>query len=203
MSESVRHRLEQQFNFLKEIDKAKQVFRQNHILDGSRRENDAEHSWHLAMMALILHEHAPQTLDILKVLKMLLIHDLVEIDAGDIFTADLSESSRQQKLSSERKAAKRIFGLLPSEQANEFLALWEEFEARETPEATFATALDYLGGVFPNYHNKGGVWREHDFTSDYVKERNQPIRAIPAVWEYAEKFIDELTQKGLLREEAE
>jgi putative hydrolases of HD superfamily len=201
MSDSLSKKLKQQFAFLKEIDKVKQVYRQNRLLDSSRRENDAEHSWHLAMMALVLQEHAPQPLDVLKVLKMLLIHDLVEIDTGDIFTVDLSESSRQQKLASERNAAKRIFGLLPLEQAEEFLALWEEFEARKTPEATFATALDYLGGVFPNYHNNGGVWRKHDFTSSYIKERNQPLRAIPNVWSYAEQLIDELTQKGLLRGE--
>lgn len=199
MTESVRARLEQQFNFLKEIDKAKQVLRQNHILDGSRRENDAEHSWHLAMMALTLQEHAPQNLDMLKVLTMLLIHDLVEIDTGDIFTVDLQETTRQQKLETERQAAKRIFGLLPLEQGSTFLALWEEFEVRETPEAKFATALDYLGGVFPNYHNQGGVWRERDFTVSYVKTRNEPLQAIPDVWKFAEKLIDELTEQGLIR----
>jgi putative hydrolases of HD superfamily len=191
-------RLEQQFSFLREIDKAKQIFRQNRIADGSRRENDAEHSWHLAMMALVLCEHAQQSIDILKVLKMVLIHDLVEIDAGDTFTADLSESTRQQTLEKERKAAKRIFALLPAEQAKEFLTLWEEFEARETAEAKFATALDYLGGVFPNYHNQGGVWRDHKFTASYVKTRNHPIQAIPQVWYYAEQLINELTQKGFL-----
>jgi putative hydrolases of HD superfamily len=201
MTDTYLNRLEQQFGFLREIDKAKQIFRQNKILDGSRRENDAEHSWHLAMMALVLHEHAPQRLDLLGVLKMLLIHDLVEIDVGDIFTVDLSESSRQQRQELERNAAERIFGLLPSEQGEEFFSLWEEFEKRETAEAKFATALDYLGGVLPNYYNDGGVWRERGWTTSYVKTRNAPIQAIPEVWNYANQLIDNLTQKGLLRGE--
>jgi putative hydrolases of HD superfamily len=195
-------RLEKQFGFLLEIDKARQILRQNRLLDGSRRENDAEHSWYIAMMALVLHEHADGKIDILKVVKMLLIHDLVEIDVGDTFTVDLSESTRQNKLELERKAASRIFGLLPLEQANEFTNLWEEFEARVTPEAKFATALDYLGGVFPNYHNNGGVWRESNLSAKYVKTRNQPIRAIPNIWHYTEQLIDELSYKGFIHKEA-
>lgn len=135
-------RLRRQLDFILEIDKAKAVLRRSRLLDGSRRENDAEHAWHLAVMALVLAEYANEPIDLSRVVKMLLVHDIVEIDAGDTFIYD--DSDPAAKAERERQAAHRIFGLLPADQQQELLALWEEFEARRTADARFAAALDRL-----------------------------------------------------------
>src|SRR5687768_12351814 len=182
-------RLGQQLQFIIEIDTLKQVLRQTMIMGGSRRENSAEHSWHLATMALALAEHAGEPVDILRVLKMLLIHDIVEIDAGDTFCydaqANLSKAEREQT------AAVRIFGLLPSEQGNELHALWEEFEASATPEARFANALDRLEPLLHNYHNQGGTWRAHGISRAAVLRRMAPIEVgMPALWPFVQQVID-------------
>ena len=190
-------RLQQQMQFLTEADQIKSIFRRNRILNGDRHENDAEHSWQLALMAVVLSEHANPKVDLLHVVKMLLIHDLVEIDAGDTFAYDPDALKTQRER--EEHAATRVFSLLPADMAAEMLALWEEFEARETPEAKFAGAMDHLGGgVVPNCHD-GGCWREAGVSAERVKARNRAIAAgSPVLWEYAEELIDDAEAKGFI-----
>ena len=192
-------RLQQQLEFLVEIDKLKSVLRQTPLMDGSRRENDAEHSWHLAMMALVLGEYANQPgLDLLQVVKMVLIHDLVEIDAGDTFCYDRDNS--QAPLERELAAAERIYPLLPPEQAAELHALWLEFEARETPEARFAAALDRLQPLLHNQQTQGEAWRRHGISREQVVTRNRHIEeGSRALWECAREIIDEACQVGWLK----
>jgi putative hydrolase of HD superfamily len=194
----IHERLARQIAFILEIDRAKQVLRRNLLLDGSRRENDAEHSWHLAVMALVLSEHAgTPTLDLLRVVKMLLIHDVVEIDVGDIFIYDAA--LQIEKVEQERKAAERIFGLLPEDLASEMRALWEEFEGRETPEARFAAALDRMQPLLHNFHTQGQSWREHGITHDRVLAVNSRIAdGAPGLWEYARGLIEDAVRRGFL-----
>jgi len=191
-------RLIQQMQFLTEADKVKSIFRRNRILHGERLENDAEHSWQLALMAIVLSEHADPQVDLLHVVKMLLVHDLVEIDAGDTFAFDQEAVKTQRER--EVKAAERVFGLLPSDMAAEMRALWEEFDALETPEAKFAASLDHLGGgVVPNCTHQGGCWREAGVSAERVKARNRAIEAgSPLLWDYAEGLIDEATDAGFI-----
>ena len=152
-------RLVQQMQFLSEADKLKSVFRRNQTLHSERQENSAEHSWQLALMAVVLSEYASPKVDVLRVVKMLLIHDLVEIDAGDTFAFDQAAVLTQRDR--EERAAERIFALLPSDIGQELRAMWVEFEDKETPESLFARSLDNLGGgVVPNCHHQGGCWRE-------------------------------------------
>lgn len=189
-------RLERQIEFLVEIDKAKNVLRRSLLTDGSRRENDAEHSWHLAVMALVLGEYADQSIDIARVVKMLLIHDIVEIDAGDAFAYD--EAARLESAKREKKAAQRIFGMLPEDQAAEFRALWEEFERRETPDARFAAALDRLHPLLQNYHSRGISWRQHGITRQQAIDVNNSIAlGSQKLWEYARALIDRAEAEGL------
>jgi putative hydrolase of HD superfamily len=188
-------RLLRQMRFVVEADKLKSIFRRNRLLHGERQENDAEHSWHLALMAIVLAEHADPPIDVLRVLKMVLIHDLVEIDAGDTFGYD--EAGLVTQPERERLAADRIFGLLPEDMAHELRAVWEEFEEKQTPEAKFAGALDRMGGVLPSYYNEGGCWREASVTVERVKDRNGVIAdGSPALWCYAESLIDDAVAKG-------
>jgi len=190
-------RIEQQFRFLIEIDKAKNVLRQTLIADGSRRENDAEHSWHLAMMAAVLNEYAEEPVDLLRVIKMLLVHDLVEIDAGDTFVYD--EAGNSTKLEREKAAAERIFGLLPPDQQAEFRTLWEEFESLSTPEARFAAALDRLHPMLLNYCTEGGTWRRHRITKEQVVAKNRPIeKGSAALWRFACGLIEDAVARGFL-----
>ncbi|NLP00706.1 MAG: HD domain-containing protein [Clostridiaceae bacterium] len=193
-------RLKKQIQFILEVDKIKNIFRMTKIHDGSRRENDAEHSWHLALMAFLLSEYSKaDKIDILKVMKMCIVHDIVEIDAGDTFCYDTAAG--KDKLEREQKAAERIFGLLPEDQTRELKGLWEEFEAMETPEAKYAAALDRLQPVMLNYLNNGGTWREHNITKEQVVERNHHIgEGAPELWEFASQLIDEAVSKGLLAE---
>ena len=167
----VHEHLQRQLSFLTEIDELKQILRQTVLLKDLRQENDAEHSWHLAMMVLLLSEYSNDTkIDVLRTLKMVLIHDIVEIDAGDTFCYDVHD--REQKVVKEREAANRIFGMLPNEQANEFRLLWEEFEERETPEARFAAAVDRLQPLLLNFNTRGHAWRKHGVKRSQVIERN-------------------------------
>jgi putative hydrolase of HD superfamily len=167
-------------------------------MDGSRKENDAEHSWHLAVMAAILSEYAVQkNLDILQVVKMVLIHDVVEIDAGDTYLYD--EQAAKDKAEREQKAADRLFHLLPEDQAEEFRMLWEEFEERTTPEAKFAAALDRFQPLLHNYLTKGKSWKQHGVTSDKVIQRCQHMQeGAPALWEHARTLIQRSVEKGYL-----
>ena len=191
-------RLGRQIEFVVEIDRLKRVLRQTWLMDGSRRENDAEHSWHLAAMALLLHEYAAEpNLDLLRVCEMLLVHDLVEIDAGDTFVYD--DEGTSDKAEREERAAERVFGVLPDDQGKELRGLWEEFEARATPEARFAAALDRLQPILHNYHTAGKAWQQHGITSAQVIARNQHMaEGSPRLWEYARQLIDEAVQRGYL-----
>jgi putative hydrolase of HD superfamily len=190
--------LESQIRFVLEADRLKTVTRQTMITDDSRRENSAEHSWHLALMALVLAEHAPPGTDLSRVGAMLLLHDLVEIDAGDLFLyADAAAQARQEE--AERAAAERIFAILPAPQAGELRALWEEFEERRTPEARFARALDRLQPMLLNLQTRGGTWREHGVTLDQVLPKVDLIEdGSPALGAYARTMIATAVERGIL-----
>lgn len=192
-------RLKKQIRFVREIDRLKQIQRQTLLMDRSRQENSAEHSWHMAVMAILLAETAEtRDIDLLQVLKMLLIHDIVEIDAGDTFCYD--EDSRQDQHEREKAAADRIFGMLPEDQAAAFRGLWEEFEARETPEARFAAALDRLQPVLHNILTDGLQWRVHGVKKAQVMARNRKMEeGAPALWDYARAMIEGAVGKGILR----
>ncbi len=191
-------KLEKQIQFIIEIDKLKHVFRRTLLINGSRNENDAEHSWHLAVMSLLLQEYSSKKdIDISRVIKMLLVHDIVEIDAGDTFCYDMQANKNRKER--EEKAADRIFNILPKEQASELRQLWDEFEERKTPEARFAASLDRLQPLLHNYNTKGKAWKEHKVTSDMVFERNKYMKdGSPVLWEYAEAIINDSIQKGYL-----
>lgn len=190
-------RLARQIAFIVEIDKLKQVLRQNLVTDRSRRENAAEHSWHLAMMTLTLSEHAAPAVDPLRVLKMLLIHDLVEIDAGDTFLYDTVAASGQA--AREAAAAERLYALLPIDQAAELVALWREFDSGDGPDARFARALDQLQPVLLNYHTEGGSWRAHAVRGADVLARKRVIeQGSPSLWRFAEALIQDSIAKGWL-----
>lgn len=190
-------RLVQQIDFIVAVDRLKQVFRQTRLIDDRRPENDAEHSWHLALMAVVLREYAAEDVDIARVLAMHLIHDLVEIDAGDTFAYD--DAGQADKEERERAAAKRIFGLLPADQRASMLALWEEFEARQTPEARYAAALDRLHPVLLNYHTDGSAWRRHGVRRHRVVAVNRHMEeGAPELWEYARRLIDSAVAEGKL-----
>ncbi|WP_338873584.1 HD domain-containing protein [Spirosoma sp. SC4-14] len=187
-----------QIEFIKEVDKLKYILRKTKLLNSDRRENDAEHSWHLALMALVLAEHANFPLNMLRVIKMLLIHDIVEIDAGDTFIYDTQKS--HDNTVEERAAAKRIFGLLPEEQAAEFIAVWEEFEAGQTNEAKFARAMDRLEPLLQNASNKGGTWAEFSVKYDKVYAKKQVIQqGSTQIWRYAEQLLNDSVEKGILK----
>jgi putative hydrolase of HD superfamily len=186
-----------QIAFLVEADKLKTILRRTPLADGSRLENSAEHSWHLALAAMILAEHAPPGVNVGHVLELVVIHDLVEIDAGDTFAYDpehtLSKSAR------ERAAADRLFGLLPAAQGAHIRALWEEFEEYQTPEARFANALDRFQALLLNYRSGGGSWTQHGVRRSQVLERMAPVHeALPALWPYVVEVIDTATAGGLI-----
>ncbi|MDD4146089.1 MAG: HD domain-containing protein [Clostridia bacterium] len=191
-------RLQKQIDFIVEMDKLKHIYRQSYLADGSRKENDAEHSWHLALMVFLLAEHTlEQEVDLLHTMKMVIIHDLVEIDAGDTYCYD--EKAALDKEERERKAAERIFNLLPADQAQELRELWEEFEELATPEARYAAALDRLQPLLLNYASQGKSWQEHEVTRSYTLKRNNHIEDSSAVlWAYALRLLDEAVKKGYL-----
>lgn len=193
------NRLAQQIEFLLEIDRLKHILRQTLLTDGSRRENSAEHSWHIAIMAMVLAEYAPVEVDISRAIKMLLIHDLVEIDAGDTFCYDLQ--GNQDKAEREQQAAVRLFGLLPAEQNQEFRQLWDEFEAQQTPTAQFAAALDRIQPFLHNRETQGGTWRIHQVTRNQVMKRMQPVATgTPELWNFVQQAIEECVEAGYLGE---
>jgi putative hydrolase of HD superfamily len=184
-------RLERQLRFLTEIDKLKSVERMISVIGGARRENSAEHSWHMATMAPLLAEYAPEGVDVLRAQRMMLIHDVVEIDAGDTFAFDAVAAQDQHQR--EQVAAARLFGLLPADQAEELRALWDEFERGETPEARFAVALDRFQGLLMNRGNQGGTWLIHGITREQVLKRMAPIReGAPALWAVVLRTLDEV-----------
>ena len=191
-------RLARQIEFLVEADRLKEVLRRTVTTSGRRPENSAEHTWHLCLMVATLAEHANAAeLDRLRVLRMLLIHDLVEIDAGDTFAYDVQGMAGQHER--EARAADRIFGLLPPDQAAEFRALWDEFEAHETAEAKFALACDRFQAMLLNARTQGHAWRRHGVTHDRVLARNAAVAdGSRALWEYAVRMIDEAVAAGHL-----
>lgn len=192
-------RLMKQIRFIVEIDKLKQVLRQNVVIGTNRNENDAEHSWHLAVMAILLSEYfADKDIDVLKVLKMVLIHDLVEIDAGDTFCYD--EKGYEDKEEREQKAANRLFSILPSEQAQEIRDIWNEFEKLNTAESRFAACLDRLQPLILNYNTKGHTWQKPGVTSTKVLKRNELLKKnAPELWEFANEVIEDSIKKGYLQ----
>jgi putative hydrolase of HD superfamily len=191
-------RLQKQLDFIVEVDKMKHIYRQNFIADGSRRENDAEHSWHLAIMSIILSEHVKEaSIDVLKVVKMVIIHDIVEIDAGDTFLYDVTHNLDKEER--EEQSAKRIFGLLPSDQHEELQSLWQEFEARESLEAKYAAAIDGLHPLINNYITKGAGWIKHGVKAEDVIRKKLYIKSsAPLLWDYAHSLIIKSKEKGYL-----
>ena len=191
-------RLGAQIDFIVRIDRLKSIGRQTLLTDRSRRENSAEHSWHLALMTMLLAEYAREPVDALRVMKMVLVHDLVEIDAGDTFCYD--ESAKEGQRERELAAADRIFTLLPADQTAELRALWDEFEARKTPEARFAAALDRLQPLFNNYLTRGGTWQEHAVVRSQVRRRTACIAdGSPQLAEVAAAIIDAGVKNGYLK----
>lgn len=187
-------RLDRQIEFLCAIDELKRVQRQTTLLDGSRRENSAEHSWHLALYAIVLAEYGGG-LDVHRVLRMVLVHDIVEIDAGDTFIYD--EAGQADKQDRERRAADRLFALLPADQGGRLRAAWEEFEERRTPEARFAYAIDRLQPLLHNHRTAGAAWRRHGITAGQVAAKNAPIAAgAPRLWKLARSLIAESVRRG-------
>jgi putative hydrolase of HD superfamily len=193
-------RLAAQLAFLVEIDRLKTVLRRSPLIAADRRENSAEHSWHLAMLVLVLAEYAEPPVNVMTVVKLVLVHDLIEIYAGDTFVYDADAVSDQHER--ELRAAERLFPLLPSDQAAEFRALWEEFEARETPESRFAGAVDRVQPLLLNVHNEGGTWRTPGVTAAQVRQRMAVIAdAAPALWDYCRQRIEEAVRRGWLAQD--
>lgn len=191
-------RLSQQIAFLIEADKLKTVLRRTSLMDSSRQENSAEHSWHLVLAALVLREHAAGDVDLVRVLQILTVHDLVEIDAGDTFAYD--EVGLATKVQREEAAADRLFGLLPPDQGGEFRALWDEFEAQETAESRFANALDRLQPLLQNAGCGGGTWRTHNLTREAVLDRMAPVMVgLPNLWPTVVEVVDAFCAAGVLR----
>ncbi|MEZ5534601.1 MAG: HD domain-containing protein [Thiolinea sp.] len=186
---TIQQRLQQQLAFLTEADKLKSTLRATRLCDDSRRENSGEHSWHIALYAMTLAEHSNRPVDVSRVIKMLLIHDLVEIDAGDVPIHAAYDTEKQQAI--EQAAAERIFGLLPDDQAAEFRSLWDEFEAAESDDAIFAKSIDRVQPVISNLETNGGTWPEFNVTPEQLESRVgvKVSRGAPAVWEALQSRI--------------
>lgn len=195
------NRLEKQMAFCKEIDKEKQIGRQTYLADGSRKENDAEHAWHMAVMAVILREYSNEDIDLLKSMIMMLIHDIVEIDAGDTFAYD--EEGKKDQRERELEAADRLFGMLPEDQADYFRQLWDEFEAMSTPEAKFARTLDNIQPTMLNASSGGKGWSEKNVHIDQVMERQSYTGdGSRVLWNYSlNNYIKPNVKKGTIRSE--
>ncbi|CUN02810.1 5'-nucleotidase [Blautia hydrogenotrophica] len=194
------NRFEQQMKFILEIDKVKNVFRQTYLADGNRKENDAEHSWHMAIMAFLLKEYAQEEVDIMRVVLMVLIHDLVEIDAGDTYAYDLD--GLQTKREREVKAVERIFGLLPKDQEEQFRELWDEFEAYESAEAKYAHMLDNFQPLMLNDALDGKSWKEHKVKKSQIYSRNaKTMEGSEKIWEYMKDLVQKNIDRGNIQDE--
>ena len=192
-------RLKQQLDFVLEADKLKNIFRMTLLTDRTRRENSAEHSWHIAMSVLIFSEYAAEDVDACRVMQMLLVHDLVEIYAGDTYCYD--DLGREGQFEREELAADRIFGILPADQTQRLRSLWDEFEKRDTPESRFANALDRVQPFLHNYFTNGQTWRENNVKSSQVRKRMAPVATgAPALWELVNRLIADAVAKGILLE---
>lgn len=194
-------RLKKQLDFLREIDKEKKIKRQTYLTDGETKENDAEHAWHMAIMTLLLSEYSNEEIDVLKTITMILIHDLVEIDAGDTYAYD--EEGKKTQSVREQQAAERIFGMLPKEQGMKFKTIWEEFEEAKTPEARFARTMDCLQPLMLSAATDGKSWVEHNVRLSQVLERNRnTAKGSEILWKYAyENFILPNVERGKLIKE--
>lgn len=195
-----RERLEKQFAFCREIDKEKQIGRQTYLADGSRKENDAEHAWHMAVMTLLLSEYSNEEIDVLRTISLLLIHDLVEIYAGDTYAYD--ETGKQSQREREEQAADRLFGMLPEDQGRYMRDLWEEFEAEETREAKFARTMDHIQPLMLNDASEGKSWQEHGVRLEQVMRRNERTAdGSEILWNYAKgRFIEPNLERGRIKE---
>lgn len=192
-------RMRKQIEFALLMDKQKNIFRQNHLVDNSRRENDAEHAWHMAVMAYLFREYANEDIDISKVILMCLIHDVVEIEAGDTYAYD--EEAKKSQREREEFAKKHIFGMLPSDQGRELEALFDEFEAQETAEARFAKAMDNLQPVLLHEANGGGDWKEHEVTKEQIMRRQEKTRhGSEELFEVIKDIIDKHIEEGNIKE---
>jgi len=197
--ESLDNRFQKQLEFIFEIDKVKSIIRKTKLFDGSRLENDAEHSWHLALMAITLSEYANEKIDLLRVVKMVLIHDLVEIDAGDVFVYDKARADQYEK---EEIAAQRIFGILPQDQFQEYHEIWKEFENKNTIESKFANALDRIEPLLQNYKNKGASWKDNKISINTVLNRNEPVsHGSEYLWDRVKEILNECISLGYLKNE--
>lgn len=192
-------RLDKQFDFIREIDKEKMIKRQTYLSDASRKENDAEHAWHAAVMTILLSEYANEKIDILKTVTMILLHDVVEIDAGDTYSYD--EEGKKTQRQREERAAERIYGMLPEDQEQKLLALWEEFEAAETAEARFARTMDHIQPLMLNDATNGRSWMEHSVKLSQILARNvHTAEGSKELWDYAkENWIDRNVKTGSIQ----
>lgn len=191
-------RLRKQMEFIIEVDKLKDIIRQTNLTNGERKENDAEHSWHLALMAVFLSEYSKEPVDVLQVIKMVLIHDLVEIDAGDTYLYD--EAGNGTKAAREQKAAERIFNILPQDQTEELFGLWREFEDRKTPESKFANTLDRIQPVLLNDATEGRAWREHDVCIDQIMSKNEyTSQGSDVLWAYIQEVFEKNMKNGNIK----
>lgn len=191
-------KLQKQIKFALVIDEMKNIFRRNLIIDGSRRENDAEHSWNLAMLAMLFEEYSTEKVDIEKVLKIALVHDLIEVYAGDTFAYDVK--GNEDKLQREIESANKLFGILDLEQGAQIRALWDEFEAKETPESKYANAIDRIQPLINNYMTNGHTWKEGDVRAPQILKRMDIIRTTtPALWPIVEGIISTSIEKGILK----
>jgi putative hydrolases of HD superfamily len=196
--DSIGPRLRQQLAFVIEADRLKTVLRRSPLAAAGRRENDAEHSWHLALMALVLAEHADEQVDVGHVIRLVIVHDLVEIYAGDTFLYDDAMAATQA--AREAAAAERLFGMLPAEQAGQFRAWWDEFEARQTPESRFAKAMDRLEPMLLNWMARGGTWRAPGVTAPAIRARTSMIGdASASLWDVGQALIEESERRGWAR----
>lgn len=192
-------KLRKQIDFAMTVDEMKNILRRNLLIDGSRRENDAEHSWHLAMMAMLLEEYSAEAVDLERVLKIALIHDLVEVYAGDTFAYDAQ--GNENKCEREIAAAEKLFGSLSSEQGKDLRALWDEFEEMQTPEARYANAIDRIQPLILNYRTDGHTWKQGNVSAAQIYKRMDIIRiAAPALWPIVEGIINTSIAAGILRE---
>lgn len=190
-------KLKKEIDFIVEIDKMKSIFRRTSLINGSRKENDAEHSWHLSLMTMLLSEYADKDIDVSKVIKMVLVHDLVEIYAGDTFCYDKVGNS--DKSERELKSADKLFSMLPEEKGKMLRELWEEFEEMKTNEAIFANSMDRLEPFLVNYNTGGGTWKEHNISKEQVYKRSEPIKnSSEQLWKFTQDLIEDAHEKGYI-----
>lgn len=191
-------RLMKDIEFIVELDKMKSILRQTSLINEDRREDDAQHSWHISIMAMVLGEYSNEKIDICKVIKMLLTHDLVEIYAGDTFCYD--KKGNEDKKEREIKAAEKIFGILEEDKGKEFRELWDEFEEGETAEALFAASMDRLQPMLNNYNNNGGTWKKFNVSKEDIYKRIEPVKkSSEQLWEFVESMIEDGARKGLIQ----